>query len=225
MRNLCFVSLLLVLALDCSSALAIQYNNDTGSSIRLQDTVIVDYGDSIWKSDTGRLYSQSPDGDVFSEDDDFPGLACSRCRDPDSYPVDFAAFAYNAYFGDNPWGWELELGIPFRVYNLSGEWTAVWFEDVLMDRYSFLPDTMTVVVRLQTGAVLRVEMLEEGPDMPIGDNDTNTTGGGAGGGDDDDYDDMNDDESGDIEIDEPTGDVEIEDPDEDGKFFDWEEEE
>ena len=62
---------------------------------------------------------------MFEEDGRlYPGWLCEWCQTPANY----AAFAYNAYWGDNPWAWGSILGIPFRVYNLDGEWVGIWFE-------------------------------------------------------------------------------------------------
>jgi hypothetical protein len=173
MPKLISISLVLVLVFDVADVWAIQDIEDENVPYLCEDEVHETEAVSGWS-----WVTEGSDGDVYSADVLFPGLLCVDCRDPDRYPVDFAAFAYNAYFGENPWGWGLKLGIPFRVYNLAGEWTVIWFENVLLDRISFLPDTMTIVVRLQTGRILRVEVLEEGPDMPIGGSDSQTTGGG-----------------------------------------------
>ena len=215
--------LAVVLVFSFSDVLAIQDDADVENEYQRESYVTEEGGGSGWSGATGWLGDPGPAGDIFAADEFFPGLMCGECRDPGTYPVDFAAFSFNAYFGESAWGWGMQLGIPFRVYNLAGDWAVVWFKHVFMERYSFLPDTIIIVVRLRTGEILRVEVLEQGPDMPIGYLGPNTSGD-SGGDDGDDYDDLNDDDSGDMEIDEHTGTVEIEDPDEDGKFEDWLEE-
>ena len=234
MRNLLTVSLALILALGFADVHA-QYNDEyeageyrPGSEASEETSEESSEESKVfnWSWDTGLLGGPIPDGDIYAADEFFPGHMCEGCRNPESYPVDFAAFTYNTYYGADAWGWELQLGIPFRVYNLAGEWVVIWFENVLLDTYTFLPDTMTIVVRLRNGEILRMEVLEQGPDMPIGTLDSATScgcGGGDGGGADD-YDDMNEEEPSDIDNDGPTGVVDIEDPDENGEFPDWAEE-
>jgi hypothetical protein len=157
----------------------------------------------------------------------YPGWLCPECRDPAEFPGDFAAFAYNAYFGDGLWAFGSELGIPFRVYNLELQWVVIWFESVLFDLPSLLPDTMDVRLRLPTGEIITFTVVQGGPDLPVG-GDTSvqeTEGCGCGGGgsdEDDEFDEFDeDDEFGGFEGYEPEGVVEIVDPDEDGEFPEW----
>ena len=239
MRNLLTVGMTLILALVFASAHALNTDEfeergdrpgteaSEETSEQTSEDTSVETNVWNWSWDTGLLGGPVPEGDIYAADESFPGLMCVGCRNPQSYPVDFAAFAYNTYYGDDAWGWELKLGIPFRIYNFAGEWVVIWFENILLDTYTLLPDTMTIVVRQRTGEILRLEVLEEGPDMPIGTLDPATScacgGDGGGGGDGDGYDDMVDDPS-DIDDDGPTGVVDIEDPDENGEFPDWAEE-
>lgn len=108
------------------------------------------------------------DADIYDADGMVPGWLCEPCRSPSEYPTDFAAFAYNAYWGPNAWAWDSTLGIPFRIYNRRLEWVVVWFEDVLFKVPSFLPDTMQIKLRLPTGEVISIEVIKGGPEMPIG---------------------------------------------------------
>jgi hypothetical protein len=115
-------------------------------------------------------------GDVFEEDGRlYPGWLCEWCQTPTNY----AAFAYNAYWGDNPWAWGSILGIPFRVYNLDGEWVVIWFEKFLIDMPSLLPNTMLVKIRLRSGEIVTIEVLQDGPDLMTGSTATSSTGGGG----------------------------------------------
>ena len=156
--------------------------------------------------------------DVYG-DGFFPGYLCDECRDPDEYPMDFAAFAYNGYFGEHPWLRESELGIPFRIYSLDRQWVTVWFDNVLFDVQTMLPNLVDILVRLDTGQILTFTMLQNGPDLPLGDPE-----GGSGDDEYDEYDEY--DEPDEYELEEPEryGVVEIEDPDENGEFPDWEQE-
>ncbi len=158
----------------------------------------------------------------------FPGIVCSACRDPMEYPEDYAALIYNGFFGENRWLTDWQLGLPIRVYDENLNYVLVWFEGVLFDMPSLLPNLMDMLVRLPNGVIIRLTVLQEGPDMIVGD-DPNRVGGGTashcycgGGRDDDDY--AEPDEIEEIEFDNPVGRVEILDPDEDGEFPEWEEE-
>ena len=111
------------------------------------------------------------DVDVFDPDGQQPGWLCEQCRDPAAHPEDFAAFAYNAYWGPDAWAWDSILGIPFRIYNLELQWVAVWFEDFFLDAPSLLPNTMQIKLRLNSGEVISIEVLQDGPNMPIGADD------------------------------------------------------
>lgn len=165
--------------------------------------------------------------DVF-DDEFFPGILCDVCRDPQEHPEDFAALAFNAYFGDDPWMWGWQLGIPFRIYNLNLDWVAVWFEGVLFDAPTLLPNLMDIRLRLQNGVVITMTVLQDGPDMLIGERnpEAGSFADGAGGGSegDDGYEEPE--EQPDIETDagDRIGIVEIIDPDDAGGFFDWEKE-
>jgi hypothetical protein len=168
------------------------------------------------------------DFDVFEGDSGANrGWLCDACRDPAEHAIDFAAFSYNAYWGEDPWAFESSLGIPFRVYNRDGQWVAVWFEGFLLESISLLPSTMEVLVRLPTGEIVTFLVLQDGPDMVVGEPDTlsEPDAGEISGGDGDDGEDYADDEgSYEYEAPELTGSVEILDPDEDGEFPDWHEE-
>ncbi|NIL94998.1 MAG: hypothetical protein GTO71_11335 [Woeseiaceae bacterium] len=113
------------------------------------------------------LIGDSIEGDIYA-DEDYPGYLCERCRDPFVYAIDFAAFAYNGYWGENPWMRSSRLGIPFRIYNSQGQWVVAWFENLLFDSFTLLPDTLDVVLRLPSGEVVSITVLEGGPDMPVG---------------------------------------------------------
>lgn len=158
-----------------------------------------------------------------------PGFLCHECRDFDEYPMDVVALVYNGFFGDNPWLRDSIIGMPWRVYALDGSWVLVWFEGVIFDVPTLLPNLMDVLVRMPDGRVLRFTIMQGGPDLPIGDPDVPPDGGSASGcscgdgGGDDDYEEPDDLE--DIEIDDDrTGVVDIIDPDEDGDFPEWEKE-
>lgn len=155
----------------------------------------------------------------------YPGVLCDQCRDSTDHPMDFAAAAYNMFFGDEPWARDSLISWPFRIYNTQGQYAVIWFEDLLFDVPTLLPDLLTVVVRLQNGMVLRFEVLQDGSDLPVGDpapssSSDCTCSGGDGEGSEDDPEDIDD------EFDPPEyeGTVGIEDPDEDGEFPEWEEE-
>jgi hypothetical protein len=154
------------------------------------------------------------DGDVFEDDGTiYPGWLCVTCQ----LPRDFAAFAYNAYWSKTAWAWGSQLGIPFRVYNLDGEWVVIWFEDFLFNVPSLLPDTIKIKVRLRSGEIVTIEMVQGQSSVQIG--GSGTTSGGSGGG-------IN--PGGGLWLvvtTRPTGVVAIIDPDPDGTFpaFDQEE--
>ena len=210
MRNLSRI-MLLALTLQCVPTFAIEIDN-----LEANDRQVDDFADDVF-------------GDGF-----FPGYLCDECRDPATYPTDFAAFAYNGFFGETPWLRDTELGIPFRVYALDREWVVIWFDNVLFDIQTMLPNLLDILIRLETGEIVKITVVQNGPDMPIGDPDADSgdvtacsCGDGDSGGDEDEYDDPNDyDDWNDYEPDVPEGIgvVEIEDPDENGEFFDWEQE-
>lgn len=156
------------------------------------------------------------------DDGFYPGFLCPDCRDPMQYPADYAAVIYNGYFGEDPWLLESTLGVPFRIYNLNTDYVVIWFEGVFFDAPSLLPDLMDIRIRLENGVVITLTVMQDGPDMWIGERDEND--GGGSDGDDDDYEER--DEEVEVEIDESdgTGYVEIIDPDENGEFPEWEEE-
>lgn len=167
------------------------------------------------------------DHDIYEDEPYiYPGWLCEDCRDPEAYPGDFAAFAYNAYFGENPWAFSSELGIPFRVYNPSLQWVAIWFENFFFDMPSLLPNTMEIHVRLRTGEVVTFTVVQGGPDLPVGGETATGEPGGcgcAGGGSEDDYDEFDDYEEPEFfEPTAPDGIVEIVDPNDDGEFPPWE---
>ena len=162
----------------------------------------------------------------------FPGYLCDDCRDPHEYPMDYAAFAFNGYFGDEPWLWNSLLGVPFRIYSLDRQYVAVWFERVFFDAPTLLPDVLEVRIRFQNGQIIRLTLLQDGPDLPIGSQivradpeplagTANGTSGVGGEDGDDDYDDIDDNE---FEEPEREGFVEIVDPDENGDFPEWHDE-
>lgn len=169
------------------------------------------------------------------EDGVVPGWGCIECRDPTEHPEDFAAFAYNAYFGSDPWASSSRLGMPFRVYNMHMQWVLIWFDNILFDLPSLLPDTMDIRVRLPSGEVITITVIQGGPDLPVGPpvvppnispDGSPCTCGGGGGGEADDSDELPDDGDPGSEVDGPGrhGVVDILDPDEDGDFPDWENE-
>lgn len=150
-----------------------------------------------WSWQDGLLGSGSDRGDIFGDGNLYPGYLCAACGDPEEEPMDFVAVAYNGFFGENPWMLGSELGIPFRIYNLQMQWVVVWFEGIVFDSLTLLPDTLDVRVRLQNGQILTFTVLQDGPDLPIGDpNPEPPVDGGCGcgndaedgdGGDGDDY--------------------------------------
>ena len=183
---------------------------------------------TLWSTDALSIDGRD-DHDIYDDEPYiYPGWLCDDCRDPGEHPADFAAFAYNAYWGEYPWAFGSELGIPFRVYNLQLQWVAIWFEDVLFDMPSLLPNTMEIHLRLQTGEVITLTVVQGGPDLPVGDGTGPVQSGGCscgGGGneDDDEFDEFDEfDGFEEFEEDEPTGIVEIVDPNDDGEFPDWE---
>jgi hypothetical protein len=179
-----------------------------------------------------RALDRTEDHDIFEDDGYFyPGWLCEACRDPLDHPGDFAAFAYNAYFGSDHWAFDSELGIPFRIYNLAGQWVAVWFEDFLFDGISLLPNTLDVRIRLETGEIVTITLVQGGPDLPVGEDVVPTAPApcdcdGEEIGEDDEYIDDEDFTADDELWGEPDyeGYVEIIDPDENGDFPEWEEE-
>lgn len=193
-----------------------------------------DDGQDGWSWEDGLIGSGDRSREVFSDEPDVPGYLCDDCRDVYTDPMDFVAMAYNGYFGDDPWMWESQLGIPFRIYNLQGQWVAVWFEGVIFDSITFLPDTLDVRLRLPNGQILTFSVLQDGPDLPIGNPDpdpdpetpvaTNncSCGGGGGGEGEDDYAEPDEGLPEPVELPEPSGVVTILDPDEDGEFPEWE---
>jgi len=189
----------------------------------------LDEDDWSWRD--GLLGRDTPDGDIFADDGDiFPGYMCDTCRDPYEHPMDFVAVAYNGYFGENRWLRDSQLGIPFRIYNLDMQWVVVWFEGIVFDSITFLPDTMDVRVRLQNGEIRTFSVIQGGPDLTVGDpNPTPPAGSnncscgddGDDGEGDDDYSDIDDYAAEEPEDSEPSGVVEILDPDEEGGFPEW----
>lgn len=165
--------------------------------------------------------------DDAMDDGFFPGIICHDCRDPAEYPADYAAIIYNGFFGDNPWllGWK--LGLPLRIYSAELGYVVIWFEAALFDAPSLLPNLLNIRIRLPNGVILTLTVLQQGPDMLVGEQDnsapgdTPSTGEGGGGGGED-YEEPEEFEE--IEFDDPIGHVEIIDPDEDGEFPEWEEE-
>jgi hypothetical protein len=182
---------------------------------------------SLTAASAGAL-EMSVDYDVFEDDGGvYPGWLCEACRDPADHAFDYAAYSYNAYWGEDPWAFESRLGMPFRVYNRDGEWVVVWFEQFLLDSISLMPSTMDVLVRLPTGEIVTFVVLKNGPDMLVGEPDPVTefdTGETSDGGGDDEEDYADDEESYEYEEPELNGIVEILDPDDDGEFPDWLEE-
>ncbi|MDX1498749.1 MAG: hypothetical protein R3176_02555 [Woeseiaceae bacterium] len=72
-----------------------------------------------WSWEDG-LLGDSIEGDVFdSPAGEYPGILCDQCRDPAEFLIDFAAVAYNGWWGESPWIRDTRLGMPFRVYNLE----------------------------------------------------------------------------------------------------------
>ena len=165
------------------------------------------------------------DQDIFEDGHSiYPGWYCEDCRNPAAYPEDFAAFAFNAYWGDDAWAFSSWLGIPFRVYNPDIQWVAVWFEDFLFDGVSLLPNTMDIRVRLPSGQVITITVVQDGPDMPLGEPEapgaSNRCDCGGGENDPAEIEDI------DNAYEEPErpGRVEIVDPDANGEFPEWERE-
>jgi hypothetical protein len=158
-----------------------------------------------------------------------PGLLCEDCRDPYDYPMDYVAFGYNAFFGEDPWLFGSEVNWPFRVYNLEREWVNIWFDDVFHFWPSLLPEVLTVMIRFENGRIFRFYVLRDEPSLPVGEQqpepESESTACGCAGGDDDDDEYTEPEEELEFEERERTGSVEIVDPDEDGDFppF-WEEE-
>ena len=102
----------------------------------------------------------------------------------------------------------------------------VRFEGLAFDGLTLLPETFDIRIRLESGQVITITVLENGPDMPIGEPNPGDSGGAEADDDefvDDDYADDSDPFLWEPE-DEPEGVVEIIDPDEDGYFEDWHEE-
>ena len=144
--------------------------------------------------------------------------------------MDFVAFAYNGFFGDEHWMFGSHISWPFRIYNLNGDWVNAWFEDVLFYTPSLLPRLLTVMIRFENGQVVAFKVRMGEPGLPVGDQEPEpesepgscSCGGDGGDAGDDEYDDPDE-----YEWPEPesTGNVGIVDPDEDGEFppF-WEEE-
>lgn len=178
-----------------------------------------------WSWRDGILGDHFRHGDVFG-DEMFPGYMCTDCRDAYEHPMDYVAFAYNGFFGENPWMLGSDLGVPFRIYNLNMQWVAVWFEGIIFDTITLLPDTLEVRVRLPNGQILTFEVLQDGPDLPIGDPNPNRDDAGCTCGDDgdgeDDYADPDEGLPEPEDLPEPSGVVSIVDPDEDGEFPEWE---
>jgi hypothetical protein len=162
----------------------------------------------------------------------YPGVVCVDCRDPYEYPMDFVAFGYNAFFGEDAWLFASNLDWPFRIYNLDGDWVAVWFENILFDMPSLLPDLMQVMLRFENGQIVAYTVLQDGPDMPVGaesesEPESGSADCGCGDGEegDDEYEESEEEWEWEWEESELTGEVEIVDPDEDGEFDDyWDEE-
>ncbi len=147
-------------------------------------------------------------GDVFEDDGTrYPGWLCTVCRTP----ANFAAFAYNAYWSDSAWALGSRIGVPFRVYNLAGDWVVIWFEDFLFDIPTLLPSTVMIKVWLRSGQIVNVEMVKGLSALPIGGSGTGSVTGGSGGG-----------TSGGgpalVVTSSATGVVSIIDPDKDGNF-------
>jgi len=179
-----------------------------------------------WSWRDGLLGDGSRRGDVFA-DERYPGYLCEECRDPYEHPMDFVALAYNGYFGDDPWMWESQLGMPFRIYNLDMQWVVVWIEGIFFDSLTFLPDTLDIRVRLPNGQILTFQVLQDGPDLPIGDPNpeaeaTDSCGSSGGGEGEDGYGDPDAGLPEPEDPPEPTGVVSLVDPDEDGEFPEWE---
>jgi hypothetical protein len=198
----CFQIVLLTLAFQAAPAFAIEYG----------DRDFADRADTVY------------------DDGFFPGIICHACRDPMQYPQDYAAVIYNGFFGENPWlrGWQ--LGLPIRIYDSHLNYVLVWFEGALFETPSLLPNLLEIRIRLANGVIITLTLLQDGPDMPVGDPDNSVPGGttpcycssgGAGNGDDD-YEEPE--EIEDIEFDDPVGYVDIVDADEDGNFPEWDEE-
>lgn len=215
-------AVLLLAALATAPAAAIQMDDEASTGPDEAETEA-----DGWSWEDG-LLGDSIDGDVFTDDGRvYPGYGCPDCRDPAAFPIDFAAFAYNGFWGEKPWMRESRLGVPFRIYNLKLGWVAAWFEDVYLDHFTFLPNTMKIHVRLPNGQILTFTVLQGGPDMPVGNQDPDAEPGCSCGGDGDagEADDGPAADEG-IEWEPPdyVGSVEIVDPDEDGELPPWEEE-
>ena len=181
----------------------------------------------------GQAFERLDDNEIYNDDDYlYPGWFCEVCRNPAEHPEDYAAFAYNAYFGEAAWAFGAELGIPFRVYNHEAKWVVIWFDDFLWDGVSLLPNTMDIRIRLETGEIVTITVLQGGPDLPVGEETSGTTdpcscdgGGGESEGEEDNSEDADEAEE-DYHWEEPEyeGSVEIVDPDENGDFPEWDEE-
>ena len=182
------------------------------------------------------LASAGPIDDGMADDVFGPGfyrgILCDDCRDPYEYPMDFVAVAFNAYFGEDPWLFESNLGWPFRIYTLDGQYVVVWFENFIFNIPTLLPGLFDVYVRFENGRVMSFSILQDGPDLQIGpitepepdpelESDSCSCAGGGSDADSENYD-----EPDEFDPDEPerTGIVEIEDPDEDGEFEPWDRE-
>lgn len=186
-------------------------------------------GDWSWRD--GLLGDGSSRPDPFADGENIPGYMCEECRDPNEHPMDFAAFAFNGFFGNDPWMWDSKLGIPFRIYNLDMHYVVVWFEGMIFDSITFLPDTLDIRLRLQSGQILTFTVLQNGPELPIGDPDPDppeVTGGcgcgsdyGSGEGEDE-YSDPDEGLPEPPDTPDPSGVVTIVDPDEDDEFPEWE---
>jgi len=158
--------------------------------------------------------------------DGVPGALCVACRDLNEYPMDAVAFAYNGFFGEDPWLRDTAIGYPFPVVTFDLNFVIVWFENVLFDIPGLLPNLMDVKVVMQNGQILTFTILQDGADLPVGSQPKPYEGSssGSGGGSDDDYDADGFVDDLDYDLDDPAGIVEILDPDEDGEFEDWMEE-
>ena len=178
-----------------------------------------------------RALDRPADHEIYEDGYFYPGWLCQACRDPADHPEDFAAFAYNAYFGSDQWAFGSRLGIPFRIYTLEGQWVVVWFEDFLFDGISLLPNTLDVRIRLETGEIITITLVQGGPDLPVGDDATAAAPApcdcdGEAFDEGEDY--LEDEGLGDEDFEweeaDPEGFVEILDPDENGDFPEWDEE-
>lgn len=115
--------------------------------------------------------------DIVYDNGYLPGIICHACRDPSEYPEDYAALIYNGFFGEDPWlsGWR--LGLPIRIYDADMNYVLVWFDGVLFDPPSLLPNLMEIHVRLPNGVIVTLIVLQDGPDMPIGGDQNGPSGG------------------------------------------------